>query len=88
MSELLIKDIELSSETSGIEIFMYNDGRTICRYLGEDRWFEVEVIPVPEHGRVVDADKLKYDAETCRETTDAFIELIDKAPTILEATKC
>ena len=30
--------------------------------------------------RLIDADKLKQDAELCRETTDAFIELIDKQP--------
>lgn len=30
--------------------------------------------------RLIDADKLKQDAELCRETTDAFIELIDEQP--------
>ena len=32
--------------------------------------------------RLIDADQLKYEAETCIETTDAFIELIDKMPTV------
>lgn len=30
--------------------------------------------------RLIDADKLKYKAETCIETTDAFIELIESMP--------
>ena len=30
--------------------------------------------------RLIDADKLKYEAELCRETTDAFQELIDRQP--------
>lgn len=28
--------------------------------------------------KLIDADKLKYDAETCIETTDSFKELIDQ----------
>ena len=32
--------------------------------------------------RLIDANKLKKEAETCIETTDAFIELIDEQPTI------
>ena len=30
--------------------------------------------------RLIDADKLKYEAELCRETTDAFQKLIDRQP--------
>lgn len=30
--------------------------------------------------RLIDADKLRYEAELCRETTDAFQELIDRQP--------
>ena len=33
--------------------------------------------------RLIDADKLRHDAEWCRETTDAFIELIDMQPTVV-----
>lgn len=32
--------------------------------------------------RTIDADELKKQAEHCIETTDAFIELIDSAPTV------
>ena len=32
--------------------------------------------------RQIDADELKYQAELCRETTEAFIELIDQQPEI------
>ena len=32
--------------------------------------------------RLIDADKLREEAETCIETTAAFIELIDEQPTI------
>ncbi len=34
--------------------------------------------------RRIDADALRHAAETCRETTDAFIELIDAQPTVAE----
>ncbi len=30
--------------------------------------------------RLIDADKLKYEAELCQETTDAFQKLIDRQP--------
>ena len=40
------------------------------------------------HKRLIDAEELSYNAETCIETTDAFIDLINKAPTIIEADKC
>ena len=33
-------------------------------------------------GKYIDADELKKRAEHCIETTDAFIELIDSAPTV------
>ena len=32
--------------------------------------------------RAIDADQLKYEADTCIETTEGFKELIDKMPTI------
>lgn len=32
--------------------------------------------------RLIDANALRKYAETCRETTDAFCELIDNAPTV------
>lgn len=33
---------------------------------------------------LIDRDILRYEAETCRETTDAFVELIDAQPTVEE----
>ena len=33
--------------------------------------------------RLIDADALRKQAETCRETTDGFIELIDNAPAVV-----
>ena len=30
--------------------------------------------------RLIDADKLKYDAEICKESNEAFIELINRQP--------
>ena len=44
--------------------------------------------PLPKgHGRLIDADTLIYLTETCIETTDAFIELIQDAQPIIEADK-
>lgn len=39
------------------------------------------------HSKLIDADALIYKAETCIETTDAFIDLIKNAPPIIEADK-
>ena len=39
------------------------------------------------HSKLIDADALIYEAETCIETTDAFIDLIKNAPPIIEADK-
>ena len=36
--------------------------------------------------RLINADSLREKAETCRETTDAFIELIDMEPTVVPGT--
>lgn len=99
--DVLIKNMEMPSETSGIEIFMYNDGTTICRYLGEDRWFEVEAIELPPHGRLIDADIIKeaFEAtaliEASRDKGNEQIYfdrielvhgIVDRTPTILEAS--
>lgn len=44
--------------------------------------------PLPRgHGRLIDAEKLSFNADTCRETTDAFVDLISEAPTILESNR-
>lgn len=37
------------------------------------------------HGKLIDADTLIYLAETCIETTDAFIGLVQDMPPIIEA---
>lgn len=34
--------------------------------------------------RLIDADSLKFESETCLETTSAFQQLIDKQPTAIE----
>ena len=39
------------------------------------------------HGRLINADALIYETETCIETTDAFIELIKNSLTIIGADK-
>lgn len=96
--DILIKNMEMPTETSGIEIFMYNDGRTICRNIGEDRWVEVEAIPVPEHGDLIDRDDLAnsipeaepHGFENCEKCTcmtkDEMVEIILDAEVVLERT--
>jgi len=56
--DILIRGIDSPKETSGIEVFLYNDGTTLCRNIGCDRWTEVEVIELPEHGRLGDLDAM------------------------------
>lgn len=77
----------MPSETSGVEIFMYNDGRTICRNIGEDRWVEVEAILVPEHGRLGDLDELYKIVDAMNKCSmSKVLEYILDVPTILEAS--
>lgn len=97
--DVLIKNIESPSETSGIEIFMYNDGTTICRYLGEDRWFEVEAIELPEHGDLIErsplVQKIKDEWQKIHEETgydvkgifwNKLVEIIESSEVVLEAS--
>ena len=86
--DLLIKGMALPAQDT-LRLILHPNGRvdTINSYNEAVMPTDAKAIEVLPHGRCIDADKLRYDAETCRETMGAFIELIDEAPTVLEASK-
>lgn len=72
-------------------IVIYSDG-TARKYLSYTRVIidETKAIPVPPHGRLVDADALRADWLENGENeyvydTNAFLDSIDAAPTIIPA---
>ena len=74
----------------------------IVYFLGDERHPDCPLIELPPHGRLIDADALiKYVNETkeifseheimtaitARDWCDAFIEDIEEAPTVIEASE-
>lgn len=74
----------------GVSVTIYPDGRVI-RYLGYGAKEQLgTAVPVPPHGRLVDADALREDWLENGENeyvydTNAFLDSLDAAPTIIPA---
>lgn len=62
----------------------HENGSSIGYSIGECKNYEPKYTSTRKIAsmRLIDANKLKKEAETCIETTDAFIELIDEQPTV------
>ena len=100
MSDILIKGMEMPKNI-GVSVTIYPDGRVI-RYLGYGAKEQLgTAVPVPPHGRLIDADALHeelYALEYARENEwldgvreargvdAARVALLD-APTIIPATE-
>lgn len=98
MADVLIKGIEMPKE--GRLVLAICPNGSLYRYFGKDgvekaqeALLHCEVIELPEHGRLIDADELTYETIV---TVDDFesthhkvipLENIQNAPTILEASK-
>ena len=80
MSGVYIKGIEMPTEGCVVSIYKIN-GKF---YAGNDL---CEVIPVPDHGRLIEAERLKEVFHRNVVSGDAFDQLIDIAPTIIPAEK-
>lgn len=96
MSGIYIKGMEMPAEPGPhkIRFFVREDGTASCWGLEEYIPYEpLEVIPVPEHGRLIDADALLYTRlykdnwirGTGREAPAVWKEDVDSAPTIIPA---
>ena len=94
---ILIKGMEMPKEGSWRSIRIYPDG-TIWRPIGFGDYALVEgakAVPVPPHGRLIDADalfrKVKTECNPYGKPTIEFesgkkvLEMIENAPTIIEA---
>ena len=88
---ILIKGMEMPEEDNWRSIRIYPDG-TIGRPIGFGDYALVEgakAIPVPPHGRLIDADAIRADIDEKRpgrSYEDAWaLTVLDSATTVLEA---
>ncbi len=82
---ILIKGMEMPKKKNGAVLIIYPDGR--CAF---ENGKEYKAVPVPPHGRLIDADELIDDVRRHSESyfADDFAhEWVDKAPTIIPADK-
>ena len=78
---VLIKGMEMQQKKYGYVLVIYPDGKVHCQD-GE----EYQAIPVPPHGRLIDADALgefPYNMDFC--DGGEADEWVRNAPTIIEA---
>ena len=89
---ILIKGMEMPKDGSWRSIRIYPDG-TIGRPIGFGDYALVEgakAVPVPPHGDLIDRDTLREEWLENGENeyvydTNAFLDSLDDAPTIIEA---
>lgn len=82
---VLIKGMDMPKKKNGAVIIIYPDGR--CAF---ENGKEYKAVPVPPHGRLIDADALLADVRAHSESyfADDFAhEWVDVAPTIIPADK-
>lgn len=80
MSDILIKDMEMPKR--GMVVNIYADGR-VTNHFDEFGKTIGKAVPVPPHGRLIDADALL--SENVDTFTEQTILKIKFAPTILDA---
>ena len=95
MADILIKNMELPKEgESCLNLKIYSDGTVLTTgiYNEEIMPTDATAIELPPHGRLIDADRLKADnpqhmnADVPYVTEETVAEIIDYAPTIVEAS--
>lgn len=96
MSDILIRGMEMPKDIEPGLVIEFADGIDGKRYArlyhyqhgGLTEW--LEAVPVPLHGRLIDADALREDWLESGENeyvydTNAFLDSLDIAPTIIPA---
>lgn len=80
---ILIKDMEMP--TSPVLFCVHPDGKVFADL--EGNWREYKAVPVPPHGRLIDADALDYFKDDSGIAIFDFVTRgqIYAAPTIIEA---
>ena len=97
---ILIKGMEMPKEGSWVTLRLFPDGQCfLYSWCGNDFDFmeHVTAVPVPPHGRLIDADLLKERVTKRLYASNhgsmaeayfaALIDLIDTAPTIIPASE-
>lgn len=80
--------INMEMSTTPVLFCIHPDGKVFADIDGG--WREYKAVPVPPHGRLIDADALRKDWLENGENeyiydTNAFLDSLDDAPTIIEA---
>lgn len=81
-----------TSETYNVHGFwmVYPDGTSKLHIMVDSNHWECDIIPVPDHGRLIDADALcgtMFIGEQCLYLWDEIEDAIDHAPTIIPASE-
>lgn len=92
--DILIKNMEMPKDDENLTIVIEADG-SVWQKIGTSAYFCTcgEAIELPPHGRLIDADKLKKDNPSHMDADVPYVtevtveEIIDDAPTVLEANK-
>ena len=85
MAGIYIKDIKFPAEGQVLRVSIDPRGGALCSF-GLDNAAETQAVPVPDHGRLIDADVLGFVLMDC-ENEDQALWRVDEAPTIIEADK-
>ena len=86
---ILIKGMEMPDKVTTIVIFPEGKARVFRQDIDHDEWLTAIEVPTP-HGRLIDADALREDWLENGENehgydTNAFLDSLDNASTIIEA---
>ena len=87
MSSILIKDMEIPcEEAEPLRIELYADG-TVLVIKEQDDFYEFKAVPVPPHGRLIDADALRYWVDDSAMIAFDYVtrSQINATPTIIPA---
>ncbi len=85
--------INMEMPTAPVLFCIHPDGKVFADL--EGGWREYKAIPVPKHGRLIDADALIKELEITEEDDHngatllmaVFLEVLKSAPTIIQASK-
>ena len=86
MSGIYIPSMELPDKNHVVLLELNNDGKAFAAYDGgRTRIAEFDAIPVPDHGRLIDADALEHDFEKLLHQDNWYYNSLHHAPTIIQA---
>ena len=78
---VLIKGLDMPKDGKYVHLSVRSDGKAITDYTG--KWADYEVVEIPPHGRLIDADRFSTVLMN-DEYQDAF-HILAQTPTIIPA---